>query len=145
MKKSTLLIGIISFIVGTHVYAQDAWKVTLNDKAILQGKSDEESLSARIKASSVSTFDKLRITYTTKNADPAWNRLFYINNEMDSTLFTLSLNKQSGSASIESPRIKSLIANKKSIYIYTISLPKDPSVAARVRVARVLLGKIEWY
>lgn len=144
MKRAFLIYVAFSFAVNSG-QAQDSWKVSLSNKIILHQKNNKESVTAHLKASSYKNFDKLSITYSTINSDTSWNRTFFINDEKDINLFTLTMIRQSGSVYVKSPRIKKLISSKKSFYIYTFSLPKDPSLAARVRVARVLLGKIEWF
>jgi hypothetical protein len=142
----TLFFALCTFFLLNWVSAQppDTWKILLNNKVIASGKSDKADSAVHLKASLLKKTDKIILSYSTANANPGWNRTFFINNEKDESLVTLPMSKQSGSVYMNADRLKKLIAKTKSFYIYTISLPKDRSLAARVRVARVLLGKIEW-
>ena len=144
MKKVFFLLSPLLLLVAANAQATDTWKLLLNNKVVAQGKSDRVDSSAHLKASLLKKTDKIVLTYATTNANSAWNRTFYINDVNDSTMLTLRMNKPAGSVVISAATLKNIIAKEKSFYIYTISLPKDPSLAARVRVARVLLGKIEW-
>jgi hypothetical protein len=76
--------------------------------------------------------------------DKGWKRTFYISDSNDENLKTAEINTQAGSVSFNASVIKDLMNKKQPVFIYTTSLPKNKELAARIRVRRVLLCKIEW-
>lgn len=78
-----------------------------------------------------------------KEAKPAagWIRSLMFFDENDNDL--LRKDSISATTKIDNAAIKQLFAGKKKIRIYTISLPTDPNLAARIRVRRVHLCTLE--
>ena len=144
MKTLFIAICSVLFFNSAHAQAPDTWKIILDNKVIASGKSDKADSVINLKSSVLKKTDKIVLSYSAGSPNPGWNRTFSINNAKDENLITLPMSKPSGSVSLNADSLKKLIAKTKSFYIYTISLPKDRSLAARVRVARILLGKIEW-
>ncbi len=124
--------------------ATESWQILFNNKVIFKGNSDQTDPSASLKVSAFKATDKITITYSMSNADNTWKRTFLINDESEKNFVTLELNKQSGSVCFNAAKLKDLLEKKKPFYIHTVSVPKNPSLAASVRVRRVLLCKVEW-
>ena len=133
MKKFFLfLLGFIPFTL----WAQDSWKVQLNDKQMLK-TSDEnaEKNVIRIKSSSLQNKKDFTITYTEGEKKKNWQRYITIFNEQDAELY-----KQTGSKiKIKNSVLASLFKKSKTLKVYTWSLPTDPKLQQTVRVRRVHL------
>jgi hypothetical protein len=140
------IVCICAVALSTTVKAEptETWQILFNNKVIFKGNSDQTDPSASLKVSSFKATDKITIKYFMSNADNTWKRTFLINDESEKNFVTLGLNKQTGSASFNAAKLKELVEKKKPFYIYTVSVPKNPSLAATVRVRRVLLCKVEW-
>jgi hypothetical protein len=76
--------------------------------------------------------------------EEGWNRTIYLNDAKDNVIKQYELKNQVGTVSIPVKILQQIARKKQAIHIYTMSLPKDPNLAAVVRVRRVLLGKIQW-
>ncbi len=122
----------------------ESWQIILNNKIIFKGNSEQANPTASLKASPFKATDKITIKYFMDNADNTWKRIFMVNDENEKSYITIELNKQTGSVSFKASKLKELMEKKKPFFIYTVSTPKDRSLAASVRVRRVLLCKIEW-
>ena len=66
------------------------------------------------------------------------------NDANDNTIKALKISNQSGCVSFNASVFEELKNKKHPIFIYTTSLPKDPAIAATVRVRRMMICKIEW-
>ncbi len=86
----------------------------------------------------------ITIMYQTKAPEDNWNRTFTLNDEGEKTAKRFEMNKQSGSVSFRVSDLKKAAVSNKALFLYTISLPNDPAMAATVRVRRFLLCKIQW-
>ena len=141
MKKIFLLLSLSL----TYLFLQaqntqpDSWKIKWNKKVILETSiSDETANIRKIKATDLKKKYFLEISYNP--SDPkkakAWNRSFMFFDVGDNEV----LRKDSThSAKVTAAELKKLFADKKTIKIYTIAVPNDPNLAARVRVRRVYL------
>jgi hypothetical protein len=121
----------------------DSWKITWNKKIILQtSKSDEAANVRKIKAGDLKKNYTLEISY--KESDPKkekeWIRSFMIFDEKDAELLRKDSTRY---AKISAAELKKLFGNNKKLKIYTIAIPSDPEMAARVRVRRVHLCTLQ--
>ena len=142
MKKIVLLINML--LVGTVLLAQtDSWKITWKKKTILQAsKEDENANTKKINKIDLDKAYSLEITY--KEADPkkikSLTRSFLFFGETDNELFRKDSTR---SMKLSATELKKLFGDKKKIKVYTIAIPSDPNMAARVRVRRVHLCTLE--
>ena len=126
-----------------EIVKTDSWKVRWNKKTILEtGTENETENTKKIKKTDLNKNYTLELYY--KEADlekeTHWNRSFLLFDEKDNQL----LKKDSSSlVKISSAELKNAFANKNKIRIYTIAIPLDPELAARVRVRRVHLCTLE--
>lgn len=134
---------ILVFIFTTlFATAQDNWKIKLNGKVLLSSQAENETVnSKRIKLTELSKKGTLDILYKESPPKSDWKRSLLFFDENDNEL----LRKDSITANtrVTTAAIKKLFAGKKKIRIYTISLPTDPNLAARIRVRRVHLCTLE--
>ena len=117
----------------------DSWKITWNKKIILQTSTSNEAANVRkIRSADLNKNYILEISY--KEADPKkekeWTRSFIFFDETDSEIA-----RRDGARKwkVTAAELKKFFGDKKKIKIYTIAIPTDPNLAARVRVRRVHL------
>jgi hypothetical protein len=144
MFKSFIFCICAVVLSAAKAEASESWQILFNNKVIFKGNSDQPDPTVSLKATPFKETDKITIKYFMDNADNTWKRIFMVNDENEKSYITIELNKQSGSVSFKANKLKELMEKKKPFYIYTVSTPKDRSLAASVRVRRVLLCKIEW-
>ena len=77
-----------------------------------------------------------------KAEDSTHNRTFTLVNSKDSVLYTFTKSKK-GKYKECLKKIKPLLTKGQHYTLYTIALPKDPELAARIRVRRMLVCNIE--
>jgi DNA segregation ATPase FtsK/SpoIIIE-like protein len=147
MKRSFFIISLaLSWLFSqsqTEVIKEDSWKIKWNKKVLLEAhQSNEKTNTKKIKKTELSKKYSLEVAY--KESDPAkekeWNRSFMFVGDNDNELLRKDSTRK---VSITAAELKKLFANQKKIRIYTIAIPTDPDLAARVRVRRVLLCTLE--
>ena len=121
----------------------DSWKIKWNKKTILEtGKENEIVNTKKIKRTDLDKNYYLEIAY--KEADSKkekeWTRSFLLFDENDVELLRKDSTRK---VKINAAELKKIFAGKKKIRIYTIALPTDPNMAARVRIRRVHLCTLE--
>ncbi|MEI9807120.1 MAG: hypothetical protein WDO16_04095 [Bacteroidota bacterium] len=142
MKKIFLLLSLICTYMLSQAQS-DSWKIKWNKKTILQaGKEDETANTKKIKRADLSKKYCLEISY--QEADPAkekeWTRSFLIYGDSDNDVLRKDSTR---SIQVTAAELKKLFGDQKKIRIYTIAIPSDPDLAARVRVRRVHLCTLE--
>jgi len=136
MKFLIFSIALLSFI---SLSAQDSWKVMHNGKTILN--TDVESVeknTIEIKASELKKKSYLCISYNEAVKQGDWKRSIIVFDEKDNQLYK----KENFTVKIENSILMGLFNKSKVLKIYTTSLPKDPKLAAAVRIRRVHLATI---
>ncbi|WP_207491398.1 hypothetical protein [Aridibaculum aurantiacum] len=146
MKKQLLILFAFVALLATSAQAQnsDEWQVRLNKQVLLRSPAETAEPTITLSKSSVKKNDILTIQYTTNDGQQDWKRSFTINDANEQTFKELSLKNQTGTATLKLKELAKAAASNKPLYIYTMSLPKDPNQAALVRVRRILLCKIQW-
>ena len=122
-----------------EVVKQDSWKVKWNKKVLLDATRENETANTKkIKKADLSKKYLLEITY--KESDPekekAWKRSFLFFGDTDNELLRKDSTRN---IVITAAELKKLLGTQKKIRIYTLVIPTDPDLAARVRVRRVHL------
>ena len=124
--------------------ANDSCKILFNKQVIFKGSVEEGAADAFIKVKRLTAKDCITIRYYSENTSKGWQRTFYINGPEESNLKTITIGKQSGAVSVKASVLNEMKEKKLPVFIYTTSLPTDKAMAARVRVRRMLICKIEW-
>lgn len=134
------LIG-ISLLSKSQTTQSDSWKIKWNKKTILEtAKENEADNTQKVKLADLKDNCFLKVTYKENPPKKDWKRDFLFFDEGDNEL----LRKDSTTiAKIPGTELKKLFAGKKKIMIYTVSLPTDPDLAARIRIRRVHLCTLE--
>lgn len=148
MKKLFVLLGLVIGwqLAGAQqrleVLKEDSWTIKWNKKEVLSATGENEERNQQtIKKKELCKKYTLEIKYN--ESDPAkqneWKRTIMIFDENDNEL----LKKETRDWQITAAQLKKAVGTKKKIKIYTIALPTDPDLAARIRVRRIHLATIE--
>ena len=131
----SLFISLLA-LIPFNLFAQDSWKVQLNDKIVFKtSEENAEKNNIKITASLLQKKKDFIITYTEAEKKKGWQRYITIFNEQDGELY-----KQTGSKiKMKNSVLASLFKKSKTLKVYTWSLPTDPKLQQTVRVRRVHL------
>ena len=145
MKKifPLLILTLPCIIAHAQDFPSDFWKIKWNKKVILEAKHVNEVANVRqIKAKDLEKNYLLEVSYKKEDAkaEKDWIRSFLIFDENDRELLRKDSTRD---MKITAAQLKKLFGNKKKIKIYTIAIPSDPDMAARVRVRRVHLCTLQ--
>ena len=144
MNKGLMLLCVFIALALSKAKGNDSCKILFNKQVIFKGSVDDEAAVASLKVKKLTNKDCLTIRYNTENASKGWERTFYINGPEERNLKTITLAKQSGSVSVKASVLNEMKEKKLPVFIYTTSLPTDKTMAARIRVRRMFICKIEW-
>lgn len=141
MKQITILVFLACSwflsVAQMEVLKENSWTVKWNKKVLLTATGENENANTRkLKKTELSKKYFLEIIY--KEADPVkakeWKRSFLFFGDTENEL----LRKDSTlNVKIAATELKRIFGKQKRIRIYTLSIPTDPDLAARVRVRRV--------
>jgi hypothetical protein len=134
-----------AFLFAGSLQAQnmnDHWTLSLNKKILFAG--NEEIADA---ARSINIFPAkkdfakgtFKIAYLKVKPDDTWKRSLMIYDQNDRLLAEQQYDADTGVWNIAIADFKKYIAGQKKISVYTTAIPKDPNMAAMVRVRRILL------
>jgi len=122
--------------MSIHAQAPDSWEIKWNGETILSANTEDNEKNTR-KVSIVKSFKDpvLEIDYNDGSRE-GLKRSFLIFGKSDNELLRLD---STWSADITKETLMKALGGAKELQIYTIALPTDPEMAARVRVRRVHL------
>lgn len=124
--------------------ANDSCKILFNKRVIFKGSVEQENAVAFLDAKAFKKTDCITLEYRTENANKGWKRTFYIDASNDQNVKTIELGKQSGSVCVKASVLNELKEKKQPVFIYTASFPTDKAMAARIRIRKMFICKIEW-
>ena len=140
MKKtiSTILLIAISFMAT----AQKSWTVCYQKKTVLKNvTATTDKNIVVIKKSTLSATSSLAIRFN--NSDTAYN-ITLMADAVGEELTGLKSWKYAGKTMIISGKeLKELFTNRKKIVLYFAAIPKDPNLAAIVRIGRVQVCTVQ--
>ena len=139
-----MLLSAFVILSAIRADANDSCEVLFNKQVVFKGEVDQENAIAFIKATYFKNTDCIIVKYHSEKALKGWKRTFYFDASDDHNLKTIELGKQNGSVSVKASVLNEMQKKKQAVFIYTMSLPIDKAMAARVRVRRMLICKIEW-
>ncbi|MCW3073461.1 MAG: hypothetical protein JWP69_530 [Flaviaesturariibacter sp.] len=139
MKNRFLIIALL-FSMLCVAQEEDSWQVTHNKTVLLKASTESEAKNTiTIKRSDLQKTGFLTLNYSDKTAQRGWERSIILYSKTD-----LALNTQKGATwKISNAILRLLSKNRNKLLLYTIALPTDPAIRARVRVRRVHLCTIE--
>lgn len=134
MKKtiSTILLIAFSFMAT----AQKSWTVCYQKKTVLKNvtASNDKNIVA-IKKSTLSGTASLTVKFN--NPDTAYNITLMADAVGEELTGLKSWEYAGKTMTISGKELKELFTNRNKIVLYYAAIPKDPELAARVRIARV--------
>jgi hypothetical protein len=135
--------SLLIFIFTTmFANAQDSWKIKFNSKVVLSATTDDETTNTRkIKRTELDGKGSLDVLYKSSKPATEWIQSLMFYGETDNEVFRKD--SVNGTTQIKLATLKELFGTKSKIRIYTIAIPSDPDLAARVRVRRVHLCTLE--
>lgn len=139
MKKIGLATVFLLSVLG--LAAQDSWKISIHHKVLLKTAIEDEGANSKpVTSAAWNKKGNLEVCYQEKPVKKDWRRSILFTDENDQELI-----RKDGVSRVKIPlaELKQAFAGKKKIFIYTISIPTDPDLAARVRVRRVHLCTLE--
>ena len=131
-----LFVALSAVFLNTIIYAQDKWKVMVNDKILLSTTIEDEAKNMiTIKATDLKKKKDFVVAYTEAIKQNDWERSMMLYDENDR-----ELTQQKGSKlKIKNNTLLSFFKNSKKVSVYTWAFPTDPSLKAAIRVRRVHL------
>lgn len=144
MNKLLILLSFISTMSVITAQGNDSCEILFNKQVIFKGDVEQQNAVGFMKATEFKNTDCITIKYHSEKPMKGWKRTFYLDASNDQNLKTIELNKQNGSVSVKASVLNEMKEKKQPVFVYTISLPLDKAMAARVRVRRMFLCKIEW-
>lgn len=120
----------VPFLISAQGKTIDAFLDSDNSKKVLllQAHADK--------------YSKLVIVNSNAKNETAFNRSYMLVDETDNQLSINFTSRIVGTTTVFLNDIFKLTQKGKTYKLYTMAVPKDPQVAATVRVARILLGNI---
>jgi hypothetical protein len=147
MKRSLFILSLILSGLFSQsqmeVVKQDNWKIKWNKKVVLDASSESESKNTK-KLNKAELSEKYCLEIAYKESDPAKEKalkrsfLFFGDNDNE-----LLRKDSTRNVTITAAELKALFGSQTKIRIYTMAIPTDPDLAARVRVRRVHLCTLE--
>jgi hypothetical protein len=140
MKPIFLIVSLCFIAMFSN--AQDSWKIKLNSKVVLLATAEDETTNTKkIKRTELDGNGSLDVLYKSSRPATEWIQSLMFYGETDNEAFRKD--SVSGTTQIKLATLKELFGTKSKIRIYTIAIPSDPDLAARVRVRRVHLCTLE--
>lgn len=135
MKTLILVLTYLSFSMSINAQEKmDSVKVKWNRNVIFSGAVESEKDNT-VKFS-FNEGSVLEIIYKEAERKADWTRTLLIFDNSDNELARF---ENGYKTKLGGDVLKNIIGNNKTLKVYTISLPTDPEMAARVRVRRVHL------
>lgn len=132
------LLFLLSFLT-TSAFGQDHWKITHGGKLRLTSSRENETGNVvNLKSTDLKKSGFLILSYKEKTPQADWERIITLFDPQDNEL----LRHTGPLLKISNSELQSLFQKTKTIKIYSWSLPKDPELAARIRVRRVHLATV---
>ncbi|MES2882999.1 MAG: hypothetical protein V4676_12690 [Bacteroidota bacterium] len=130
---------VLFLLMTAAAVAQNSWKICLDKKVLLATSvENEEKNLVKVKTAVLKKYKSLIVQYKQADEVKDWERTITIYNEEDAVLKSL----KGSQFKITIGTLQQLFKKSKTLEIYTWALPKDPKLAATVRVRRVHLGTL---
>lgn len=126
----------MALFAGFTAAAQSSWKLYLDKNVLLNATEENRDKNVvSLSSGSLKKAKSISLHYGEAGENKDWQRTIMLYDAQDKALRTFKGNR----FSMPATALQKLLAQSKSVYVYTMSLPKDPKLAATVRVRRVHL------
>lgn len=116
---------------------ESLWKIEQKSK-VIEWQTINDTASITLKTN---TKGSLNVSYLAPEKVTKSNQSIILMDEGRQEISRIEVKDNQALINIHQLLIKS---NKKSVFLYSISLPKDPLIKRRARIATVFIGKINW-
>ena len=123
----------LTFFLGSALFAQGGWKVRLGWNVILDASAEDTAKNVAIV--DAGKLRALTLVYLERSIDPGWERFLAVYDENDREV----LQQKGKQLRITRARLSSLLKASPTLKFYTWALPSDPNEKARVKVRRLHL------
>ena len=143
MNKIIVLLFFMA-LASLKAGAHDRCEVYLNKQLIFKGEVEQENPVAHVTSRLYKATDCITVKYYSEQISKGWTRTFYFNGSDDKNIRIVEMAKQNGSVAVKASAFRNMMRKNEPVYIYTVSLPVDKTLASRIRVRRMLICKIVW-
>jgi archaellum component FlaF (FlaF/FlaG flagellin family) len=144
MQKVILIVATLISFANCEAFGNDSCRILFNKQVVFKGIVEQEDAVAVIGAKVLRSSDRITIIYFTDNGSKGWRRTIYLEDNTGQNIKTVELGKQDGTVTINASVLSPMKQKREPISIYTMSLPTDRKLAARIRVRRVFICRIAW-
>jgi hypothetical protein len=131
---------IAALLTTSVASAQSAWKLKLDKKVLLEATEENmEKNKVALTAAELRKSKLFTLNYGAAGEDAQWQRTITIYDPQDQEMKKFTGRSMSLSASA----LRKLLSQSSTLHIYTMAIPKDPNLAATVRVRRVHLATVQ--
>lgn len=131
-----MLFAFLSIFSSVSSFAQDNWKVCIDQKVLLNTTvEDEEKNTIKISAVELKKIKLFVVSYKDESPQTGWERTILVYDEKDNE----KLRKVNTKLSLKIAELNTLLGKSKTIKVYTMYAPIDPKMKAQVRLRRVHL------
>lgn len=127
MKKTFLFFATLLFI--NMATGQKGWTIKSGNRTVNIITPGEQEVT-------IDASQSLWIEYDPATVNNEMNRSIILYDDKDAELYRFTFNNDKGTISIGSSNIAGYFKDREKVFLYTIALPKDPKMAAAVRVMR---------
>ena len=134
-----LIALMMSLSLAFSAFSQDSWKVVLNGTQLLEtGAENEEGNLITLTKAELAKTGNFLIKYTEKEPQTGWKRTIMVVDKEEN-----DIQRETGRIlTIPNKTLLMQLLKEGRLYVYTLALPTDPELAARIRVRRVHLCTI---
>lgn len=140
-------LGLLSFFIVLIISvatANDSCKILFNNRVLFNSVVDQEQAEIFLPGRVFKNRDCITIAYSSDNVSKGWRRSFYLDDANDHNIKTIESVKPKGVVFVKASVLNEMRKKKQPVFLYTMSIPIDKELAARVRVRRMFICKIGW-
>lgn len=142
IKKSSVFI--LLFCLHLHAQSQDTCRVYRNKKLLLTKTSFDYDNPKLVKIKpALAKNENIIIEYGAFNVQKNWQRYIILTNEKEETILSKVFDFSSGRYVLSARDLSNISKNTGKIFLYTYSYPKDPALAATIRIRRLLVCQLD--
>lgn len=143
MKIALLLT--LSMFGLTAIAQQQSFKISVQ-RQIISAHIDSDNSNKKIvitTGNKIANVQRFMIRSLYPELDKDYIRTFSITADSDKTMARFTDDKEAGVFQVSLKELVSSLEKGKTYKLYTQAIPKDPQLAAKVKVKRILLATIE--
>lgn len=140
--KNILFVLFLSLPVLSFSQKQNGITVSVAKQRIIASLDEDNSDKTLVIHANIKSIEKLGIINRKWQEEKEWKRTFEIVDASDNPVMKVPASNQS-SYHTSIKQLRSKLKKGQAYSLYTMAIPKDPNVAATVRVRRILVCTIK--